>query len=89
MNITFDNSGGAYYAFYYRGRRVKNAELYKALKTCIIAACAVATTIVVATIAEDIITFGVGIWNDAISLVGAASSMISILLGGLRSFGFA
>ena len=33
--------------------------------------------------------FGVGIWNDAISLVGAASFMISILLGGLRSFGFA
>lgn len=89
MTITFDSRGGAYYAFYLNSRRVTNAELYKAIRKIIVAACAVATTIIVGTIVEDILTGGIGIWNDALSFSGAATSMGTIVVGGLRAFGLA
>ena len=89
MCITFDSHGGAYYAFYINNRRVTNAQLYKALRIVILAACAVAATIIVATIIEDIATGGLGIWNDASSFAAAASSMGPIIAGGLRACGLA
>ena len=45
--------------------------------------------IILATILEDILTCGIGIWNDAPSLAGAASSMAPIIVGGLRLYGYA
>ena len=89
MCITFDSSGGAYYAFYVRGKRVTNSQLHRALKAIIVVACAVAVSIILATILEDILTFGAGIWNDAPSFLGAAGSMSGIVVGGLRAVGYA
>jgi len=89
MFITFDSSGGAYYAFYVSGKRITNAQLQKALKAVIIAASAAAATIILATILEDIASFGVGVWNDAPSFLGAAGSMSGIIVGGLRAVGYA
>ena len=89
MTITFNSSGGAFYAFYRSGRRVTNAELYRAIRTVIQVACAVAATIIIATILEDIFTGGFGIWNDVPSFSAAASSMSPIILGGLKAFGIA
>ena len=84
MNITFDSRGGAYYAFYLKGNRVTNAQLYRALSYSIKAATAVAAAIIIATVAEDIATAGIGIWNDVISFGGATGAMIPILNLGLR-----
>ena len=89
MSITFDSSGGAFYAFYVKGKRVTNAALQKALKTVIVAASAVAATVILATILEDIVSCGIGIWNDAPSFAGAAASMSGIIVGGLRVAGYA
>ena len=41
----------------------------------------------VTTIIEDIVTWGAGIWNDALSFAGAAASMSPIIVGGLRAYG--
>lgn len=89
MQIFFDNNGGAYYYFYLdrNTNRIRNADLYKALRYSIIAACAVSAAIIVATLAEDIVSYGVGIWNDAVSFLAAASSMFPILQNGLRLAG--
>jgi hypothetical protein len=89
MMITFDEYGGAYYAFYNKQKRITNAELQKALKPIIILACSVSATIILGTIIEDIVTYGIGIWNDAQSFVGAATSMSSIIVAGLRLCGYA
>ena len=89
MNITFDGNGGAYYAFYLGGQRITNAQFYRAIKYSIYAACAVAATIIVATLVEDIATLGLGLWNDALSFAGAAASMGPILIGGLKLYGYA
>ena len=89
MNITFDSSGGAYYAFYVSGKRVTNAQLQKALKTVIVAAYSIAVLTILATIIEDIVTFGIGIWNDALSFASATASMTPIIVGGLRAYGYA
>ena len=50
---------------------------------------AVAGTIILATILEDILTWGIGIWNDALSFAAAASSTVPIIMGGLRLYGYA
>ena len=50
---------------------------------------AVAETIILATILEDILTWGIGIWNDALSFAAAASSTVPIIMGGLRLYGYA
>jgi hypothetical protein len=89
MNISFNSTGGAFYAFYVSGRRVTNAQLQEALKTVIVAACSVAASIILTTILEDILTWGIGIWNDALSFAGAAASMSPIIGGGLRLYGYA
>ena len=86
MNITFNSSGGAFYAFYLRNNRVTNAQLYKALSYAIKAATAVAAAIIIATVAEDIASAGIGIWNDIFSFGGATGAMIPILNGGLRLY---
>ena len=89
MNISFNSKGGAFYSFYSDGQRVTNAQLQKALKTVIIAACSVAASIILVTILEDILTWGIGILNDAPSFAAAASSMAPIIVGGLRAYGYA
>jgi len=83
--------GAAYYYFYSTkaGRAITNAELYNALKTVMVTACAVAASIIAITIAEDIFTGGVGIMDDGVSLAGAAGSMAPIILVGLRTAGYA
>ena len=89
MQITFDSSGGAYYAFYLGSRRISNKELYQAIKAVIAVACSVAAAIILATILEDIVTLGIGIWNDAVSFLAAGASMIPIFTQGLRAAGMA
>lgn len=87
MRITFDKSGGAYYSFYLKGKRISNAQLYPIFKQSMLLAGGVALAIILATFAEDIATMGAGIWNDAYSIAKAVSLTQPIFLMSLRAKG--
>jgi len=60
-----------------------NAQVKKGIEIGFWCATIVAGTIIVATIAEDVLTGGAGIWNDGPSLTAAANSF-----SGMLKFGF-
>lgn len=87
MKIQFTSTGGAYYSLYNRrtGKKIKNSDVFWALRALIALSKAVSYGIIVATIAEDIATGGIGVTNDGPSLTAAAASSKVILMAGAKA----
>ena len=82
MKITSNSSGGIYYAFYNSKReRISNSQLYAKFRRTIISASAIVGGLVVATLLEDVVTGGAGIWDDAMVFLEAYSIMSPIVFG--------
>ena len=82
MKITSNSSGGIYYAFYNSKReRIPNSQLYAKFRRTIISASAIVGGLIVATLLEDVVTGGAGIWDDAMVFLEAYSIMSPIVFG--------
>ena len=85
MEITSDGNGGVYYELYRNKAKkeyasVTNKEAYKEITKNMYFASIVFSGLIGLTIAEDILTSGAGVTNDAESLI-AALDLVSRIFG--------
>jgi hypothetical protein len=91
MIIRFGSTGGIYYRFVKinDGKPVSNALLFSALNAYLLAGEAAAGFIIIATLSEDVATDGIGVADDALSLIAAAKVEAEIVDIGLIEYGLA